>query len=204
MDNETTSEMYKGHRISIQFDESPESPRDWDNICVIHIGHNRYAFGDKNYDNSESIEEAQNDALKNGDICLPLYLYDHSGISISLSPYMCHWDSGQCGFVQIPREVMLKEFHKKIFTKNLKEIGMKHAVTEIDILNKYIMGQVFGYIVDDDSDSCWGFYSEEDAIETAKDGIDGDIKANIREHLKKLKIWIKKKVPLYARTAYIM
>ena len=29
-----------------------------------------------------------------------LYMYQHGGIAVSLSPFGCPWDSGCCGFVQ--------------------------------------------------------------------------------------------------------
>src|SRR6056297_3490365 len=105
---EVTEEVYKDNIISIQYDDNPENPREWDNICIIHIGHKRYCFGDKNYNDYESIEEARKEAKNNGDVILPLYMYDHSGITISLTPFSCPWDSGQIGFVQIPRKKMLK------------------------------------------------------------------------------------------------
>jgi hypothetical protein len=32
-------------------------------------------------------------------VVLPLYLYDHSGLTISTSPFSCRWDSGQVGYI---------------------------------------------------------------------------------------------------------
>jgi hypothetical protein len=34
-----------------------------------------------------------------GLVILPLYLYDHGGITISCSPFSCPWDSGQVGWI---------------------------------------------------------------------------------------------------------
>ncbi len=102
-------------------------PREDYNICVFHIAHRNYSFGDKNYNSFESIEEARKQALRDKDIVLPLYMLDHSGITISLSPFSCPWDSNQVGFVQIPREKMIKEFSKKNFTKALKQKGFRYC-----------------------------------------------------------------------------
>jgi len=169
---EVTEEVYKDNIISIQYDDNPENPREWDNICIIHIGHKRYCFGDKNYNDYESIEEARKEAKNNGDVILPLYMYDHSGITISLTPFSCPWDSGQIGFVQIPRKKMLKEFNKKIFTKKLKEKALEIAKNEVEILDSYISGNVYGYIINEYEYSCWGYYSIEDALNEAKTIID--------------------------------
>ena len=68
------TEIYKNNTIEIHYDENSESPREWDNICVIHVAHRRYNFGDKNYNDYESIKKAEKEALKNGDIVLP-FLY---------------------------------------------------------------------------------------------------------------------------------
>jgi hypothetical protein len=197
---ETTT--YKGHEIEVHYDEHPESPREWDNICVFHIGHRRYAFGDKNYNDFESMEEAKREAKRNGDIVLPLYMYDHSGVTISLSPFSCPWDSGQVGFVQIPRKNMLEEFSAKIFHKKLKERAMSIAKGETETLDSYIRGEVFGYVVDDHADSCWGYYSVEDAMAEAKSIVDWMVKEAKEKHCEQLKTWIKNKVPFYARKSF--
>ncbi len=173
---EVKEELYKDNNISILYDNDPISPREWDNICIIHIGHRSYSFGDKSYNDYESIEEARKEARNNGDIVLPLYMYDHSGITISLTPFSCRWDSGQVGFVQIPREKMLKEFNKKIFTKKLKEKALEIAKREVETLDSYICGNVYGFVINEYEDSCWGYYSIEDALDEAKSIIDYNIK----------------------------
>ena len=163
------TEQYQGHTIEVDYDSDPISPREDDNICVFHIAHRNYSFGDKNYNSFESIEEARKQALRNKDIVLPLYMLDHSGITISLSPFSCPWDSNQVGFVQIPREKMIKEFSKKNFTKALKQKGLDIAKLEVKVLDNFIRGEVYSYAVD--GDVCGGFYSVEDAIEYAKNEI---------------------------------
>jgi hypothetical protein len=40
---------------------------------------------------------------------------------------------------------------------------------EVKEFSAYLSGEVYGYVIDDDGDSCWGFYSVEDAIEAAKE-----------------------------------
>ncbi len=197
---EADSKTYKDHSISIQYDEDPISPREDDNdICVFHIAHRNYNFGDRNYSNSEDIQHAEREAKSNGDITLPLYMYDHSGITISLSPFSCRWDSGQVGFVQIPRKRMLEEFSSKRFTPKLKEKAEQIAQGEVDTFDSFLRGEVYGYIIDDDGDSCWGYYSIEDAMSDAEDTIDYTVEDNIKKHCEKLKSQIKHKVPYYAR-----
>lgn len=37
-------------------------------------------------------------------IVLPLYLYDHSGITMSTGRFSCPWDSGRVGFIYVTRK----------------------------------------------------------------------------------------------------
>ena len=71
----------------------------------------------------------------------------------------------------------------------------------IETFNAYLNGEVYGYVVDDYEDSCWGYYSVEDAIGEAKSIVDWKIEEEKKQHFKQLKTWIKNKVPLHIRTA---
>jgi len=197
----TETETYKGHKIEIKYDENSESPREWDNICVFHTAHKRYAFGDKNHNDRESIQDAEREAIRSGDIVLPLYMYEHGNITISLTPFSCPWDSGQVGFVQIPRKKMIEEFGKKNFTKKLKKRALEVAQGEVEALDCYIRGDVYGYVIDEDGDSCWGYYDIKYAIQEAKDSIDWIVKEAKKKHYEQLKTWIKNKAPLVVRTS---
>ena len=192
------AKSYKGHNITVEYQNDPSSPRENDNICVFHIGHSRYAFGDKNYQDRQGIDDAFQKAKKAGDIVLPLYIYDHSGITISLSPFSCPWDSGQVGFIQVPKKTMIKEFGKKNFTKALRAKALDWAKMEVEEMDGFVRGEVFGYIVDGDKDhehSCWGYYSIEDAMDEAEGIINWIVADETKKHHEQIKTWIKNKVP---------
>ena len=70
--------------------------------------HNRYDFNDtdinvKDYDTKEELEEAIKERYEGATI-LPLYMYEHSGIALSTTPFSCPWDSGRLGFVIMTKE----------------------------------------------------------------------------------------------------
>ena len=196
------TETYKGHEIKIEQDLDPESPREWDNLCIIHVAHQHYNIGDKNYNDYESIRAAEREAKRNGDLVLPLYMYNHSGITIALAPFSCRWDSGQVGFVQVPRKAMMEEFGKKLFTSQLKQKGRKIAEGEVETFDIYIRGDVCGFAVDDGEESCYGFYSIKDAMDEAKSIVDYMVKKAKEKHCEQLKTWIKNKVPFEYRTTF--
>lgn len=80
----------------------------------------------------------------------PIYMYDHSGITLSLSPYNDYWDSGQLGYI----------YGEK---KNFPKIDpYKYMEKEIETLDRYINGDIYYYLIEDkdgnDIGSCGGFY----------------------------------------------
>lgn len=173
---------YKNHTISIHYDDCAESPRTWDNLAEFHCSHRRYSLGDKgfNYSNGQDCISAAKKAQKQGDVVLPLYLYDHSGITISLTPFSCPWDSGQVGFVIIRREKLLKEFSAKKFSTSLKKRALDIAQSEVQTYDQYLQGDVYGYKIDDDNgDSCWGYYGIEDCISEAKSIVDSMVNVSV-------------------------
>ena len=173
---------YKNHTISIHYDSNAESPRTWDNLAEFHCSHRRYSLGDKgfNYSSGSDCINAAKEAEKQGDIALPFYLYDHSGITISLSPFNCPWDSGQVGFVIIRRENMLKEFNSKRFTTFLKKRALNIAQSEVEIYDQFLRGEIYGYQIDDDNgDSCWGFYGQEECLNEAKSVVDSMVEVEV-------------------------
>ena len=196
--------QYKNRDIEIHYDDNAESPREWDNITEFHCSHSRYNLGDRgfNYRTGQECIDVANEAKKKGDVVLPLYLYDHSGITISLSPFSCPWDSGQVGFVIVRKQTMLENFGGKIFTQKMKEKALKLAQGEVKDYDQYLRGEIYGYIIDDHKDSCWGYFSIEDAIEEAKICIDWDEKKALENHCNQVKKWIKNQVPIIHRHAF--
>lgn len=169
------------NRLRVLQDSSADSPRDWDNLGTMICFHRRYDLGDKhNYssDDYDSWEEMKKAIQKeeNTAVILPLYLYDHSGISISTGAFSCRWDSGQIGFIFVSKEKALQEFGGKIVTAKLKEKLERILEGEVETYDQYVRGEVYGFqIVDEDDnhiDSCYGFYGTDFATNGMLDYID--------------------------------
>ena len=98
-------------------------------------------------------------------IILPLYLYDHSGITMNTSGFYCPWDSGQVGYIYVSKEDVRKEWGWKYLTEKRIEKIRQILRTEVEIYDHYLTGMVFGYQVEcnmcgNELDSCWGFYGD--------------------------------------------
>jgi len=167
---------------NIYQDESAESPRDWDNMGTIYYKHRDYTLGEheltagsiedymRQIADNEGFAEAQNDDEVSDEniekwiekhlIIKPIYIYDHSGITISTGAFSCPWDSGQCGYIVAKKGA--EEMTDEGIDKCLEQ--------EIKTFDEYLRGDVYGYqiMVDgDETDSCWGYFGYDYCIEEA-------------------------------------
>lgn len=182
--------------IRIIPDTDPESPRSWDNLGTMVCWHRRYDLGDKrDYPrdtpaealrrlaadavNSDAVRDDEtvgddhiNRILEKHYLILPLYLYDHGGLTISTRSFSCPWDSGQVGFIyaSIAR---LREEYGNLDRADLIERGTSCLQSEVAAYDQYLRGEVYGYVVSldadpDITDSCWGYYGMDDVRAEAK------------------------------------
>jgi len=166
-----------GNSIKVLIDEDPQSPREWDNAGAMICFHRRYNLGDKSDLDSSDFsgwEELREYLVKEKDavVILPLYLYDHSGLTMATTPFHCPWDSGQVGFIYISRAKAVAEWGKKVCTAKVKEMAMKYLEAEVETYDQYLREEVYGYVIEDSEgnhiDSCWGFYGKDYMISEAK------------------------------------
>lgn len=128
-----------------------------------------------------------NDVILDHYTILPLYLYDHSGITMNTGGFSCPWDSGQVGYIYVSHRKLMKEYglpsmdvpyvaEGKVVASNLHEMGERVLEAEAKEYDQYLTGDVWGFEIEDEDgchlDSCWGFYgleyAEEEAMSAAK------------------------------------
>jgi hypothetical protein len=119
--------------------------------------HRRDNLGDKHkYTGPEDFDFSKTD------IVLPLFLYDHSGITMNTTGFSCPWDSGQVGVIVARAAKIKAEFG------NLKKETKEHVITilksEVSTYDQFLRGDIYGFVLEDENgdeiDSCWGFYGE--------------------------------------------
>jgi hypothetical protein len=168
----------KKYELKIERDDDPMNPRtDWDNITTIICFHNRYNIGDKHdYKSSDfdSWEDLKNQIDRDYKVLSykPLYMYDHSGITISTRPFNCNWDSGQVGWVIID-EKQLNLMCGKDFERSEEKLSLIMD-GEVKTYDEYLTGDVYKYEVYEIEtcdkghehkvllESCGSYYSEGD------------------------------------------
>lgn len=185
MNKETTHEEKIGNYIiKIYQDEDTYSPREDCNLGTMICFHRRYNLGDKHdYKSSDfsSWNEQRKELQKQKPcIILPLYLYDHSGITMNTTGFSCGWDSGQVGWIMVTKEKVRKEYDVKYITQEIREKVKKVLEAEVKVYDQYLTGDVYGYQVcevskcelghehEEEVSSCWGYYGEEECINDAK------------------------------------
>lgn len=109
-------------------------------------------------------------------IILPLYLYDHSGITMTTSGFHCPWDSGQVGYIHVSLDKVRKEYSVKRVTKAIRARAERVLKAEVKVYATYLEGGYTGYVVEDEDgehiDSCWGFDDIDYCREEAKSAAD--------------------------------
>ena len=195
---EILKEEYKGFSIRLETDEDSENPREWDTLGTIFYRYKGHTLGDieipKSYfsdklgdtvyinsleEAGEWIEEIYGEQV----IVLPVSVYEHGGILLSVGAKTDVWDSSDIGFICVSKDKAIKEYGE--ITEEVKETIKRVLKGEIETFNQWINGLVCGYIIEKSEtcekcghveekhlDSCWGFYDEKEALDEAKGVID--------------------------------
>ncbi len=165
------NEIYRGLEIQVDYASNPEDPREWDPVTRMVCFHRRYNLGDSHDYNSDDYagwDEIEDQIFEdhNPVWIKPLYLYDHSGITISTSPFGCRWDSGQIGWVFITKERYEECFGKFEGTESeFVDKCCQIIESEVKTYDDYIRGEVYRFEVNDEDgefiDACCGYYGQE-------------------------------------------
>lgn len=171
--NKPTDQQYEW-RVRIVADNSGDSPRSWDNLGIMLCAHKRYNLGDEQLDSNRfnGWDEVREHIEKElgGIAILPLYLYDHSGITMRTSPFSCRWDSGQVGFIYTTQDRIEAMGPSDTSVESLE----KRLRAEVETYDQFLTGDVYGFIIEkkrkcetcghgewEHDDSCYGFYGRD-------------------------------------------
>jgi hypothetical protein len=142
--------------------------QDQDNLGTMVCWHRRYNLGDENPKQdpsdyklnmlrSDKVAEKIQNLVDRGKyaqaqelldkqlakeyISLPLFLYDHSGITMNTTGFSCPWDSGQVGFIYVSKEKVRNEYDwKHVSPERIARIE-KYLTEEVAEYNRYLTGE---------------------------------------------------------------
>jgi len=150
-------------RLVIEQDQFPEDPRSWDNLGTMLCCHRDYQLGDCN-SNRETEEQLAEICRKYGksdeeidemtfaeevrfildqdDVCgLPLYITDHSGISMKTYRFDA-WDSSFVGLIFVKKDFYLAQSCLKD-EDDWKAKAKKMLEGEVETYSDFLKGNVY-------------------------------------------------------------
>ena len=128
------------------------------------------------FDASKERQEAMIGKVLDNEIAvmLPLYLYDHGGITMNVGGYSCPWDSGQVGWIYVSKADARENWGLSRLSRKAREHAERILRAEVEEYAQYLRGEVYGFrweveeaevceCCDNvewntvDEESCWGF-----------------------------------------------
>jgi hypothetical protein len=122
------------------------------------------------------------DEIKKEIVILPLFLYDHSGITMNTTGFICPWDSGQVGWIYATKNDIIENYGE--YTQNTIEKAKELLRCEVDVYDQYLRGDVYWFSLEEaitceccgithyeSIDSCGGFYGSDMQSNGLKDYI---------------------------------
>lgn len=186
----------QGLTAKLYQDDHAESPREFENLGTMYCEHNNYDLGDKGADDPRELDASQL-------IMLPLFLYDHSGLSMATGAFSCPWDSGQVGMIYVTKAKVRREYNVQRISANILDQVLNNLKSEVETYNQYLTGDVYGFNIDNKAgdciDSCYGFFGYEYALEEMERALTDYLEIQREMKQDKLKALIKSHAPLYLR-----
>jgi hypothetical protein len=218
----TNTIKYKWHTIHVRPDADwwayADSPRErwpisklcispnkrYDYPCELEIDRDSvYNQSDDDYD---QIAELSKDYRV---IRVDRYQHWSTTFSVASTGTQCDFDtSNACWIICIPKEynsydneVRSQSDSQNKWSKivNTEEEAFQIATNELSNYNTWLNWDLYEYEVEELEEFVGNFYSEEGALDQAKWSVDYAVSNNIKKHIRKLKRWIKSKVPLMYR-----
>lgn len=177
-----TEQRLLAHGLTLELhnDDDPINPRD-DSSSVFVGGEVRHPG---NIDKGECFEEYVKNYCKeilgcgiDDIIWATVYKYSHSGVSYSLKPFSCPWDSGVTGFIYRTKADIRKEYDIKRITKKVIKQVNQELEYDISDYNSFVSGSYYGISVSG-NDGCletslWGIQDYKTYVdEVANEKID--------------------------------
>lgn len=165
--------------LKITASSSSESPREMaEHFSIMAYKHRSYCLGEETIGDpidwlesklnvrpqgiysTERLSELE-ERFYSDFIALPLYLYDHGGLSISTTPFSCRWDSGKVGYIYVSKETVRKEYSVKVVSKKTREKVLEVLEAEIKEYDTYLTEGYYSFSIEDENedevDGCSGF-----------------------------------------------
>src|SRR6185369_16274440 len=141
--------------LLIEHDEDGANPREnFENLGTMACWHRRYKLGD--VQPKEDPKEWLQKNVPKGSLQLPLFLFDHSGITIRTGNESFKaadpqgWDWGRLGLIFVTPERMAQDLKEYKDGEERLKAAKEVLEAEVKVYDLYLTGQVWGYVFTDD------------------------------------------------------
>lgn len=182
-------------RMSIGHEQPEISADDW-LACLVGVDEDSYYewWRLRTPKSGVSFQDALNRKIDReldakGIVILPVYAYEHGGITISTGSFSCPWDSGQLGYIYTTKEKILESYGREKGTRlrpNDKNNARKVLEAEVKMSDQYLTGDVWCWRIESrvvpvlqsqtwsEADwqmleSCYGIYGYNDTVEDGRE-----------------------------------
>lgn len=133
--------------VEISYDPFCENPlQDWDHVGhIVMVPHfsnfcTESGVTTEDYDSEDMKKVCQ--YTRDGGLYVPIYAYEHGGVSFSLSPFGDPWDSGCAGFFYVTPEEAEKTWGH-MTPEQRKVACMTEAKSLVSLMNAYAGGECY-------------------------------------------------------------
>jgi len=169
--------------VHVDLDPEPCDPREWDNLGTMVCLHRRYALGDSHDYRAEDHggwNDLEQHILRDhpGAVVLPLYMLDHSGLTMSTTDSLFRafdpagWDWGQVGFIYASAETIRAEYGVKRISRRLRALAKDVLRAEVEEYDRYLRGDCYAFTIEGPDgavlDSCCGLVGLDHAVAEAR------------------------------------
>ena len=166
-------------KVSIEiFEESPENPLEYSDVNLVAF-HGRYTLGNQpQFKTPAEFAEYIDPMLKKDQaVVFPVYMMDHSGLTVKLGPFSgshAAWDSGKIGYVYATKQA-LRDFYnvKRLMKKHINKYA-EYVISILDQYTSYLNGWGYGAVItvtddvgNEQEESISGYYDRDEAINDA-------------------------------------
>lgn len=121
-------------------------------------------------------------------VVLPVFAYEHGGITLSTSEFSDPWDSGQVGVIFVPVEKVIRNLGKGTGYREARFWGARVLGAEIREFDQFLQGDVWGYRItykgdakkSPEQETLWGVYGLNNCRKEA-DGITKIMQEELKE-----------------------
>ena len=122
----------------------------WDNLGTMMCWHQEYNLGEKHEMSLEEGKTVARNIETAGGIVLPLFLFDHNGITLCSdksknTTLSWLWDSCQVGFIFVRAERICKQYGVNRVTKKVRERATACLISEVHACDKFLSGRADGF-----------------------------------------------------------